>query len=712
MSHSQTRQLQQLARLEGIQTSYITMAGAVQHAPPETIMAILATLGHPIHTPDDIGSAWTEARRRIWQSALEPVVVAWDGRPIEVSVRLPANFHNRSLRSRLLLEEPRPGKEKLGPVRPAKGELADIDGARYRLGKLRLPSMPLGYHRLEMETPSGLSKCLVIAAPSRSYSVPGRTRQWGVFLPIYAAHSEKSWGAGNFGDWERLVGWTGALKGDFVASLPLLAAFLDATACEPSPYSPATRLFWNEFYIDWERVPELERCPAARRLMHSVNFQKTLGSFRQSREIDYARQWALRRSVLDLLAKCFFSTQGPRRADFQRFLESCPEAEDFARFRAAGERHGRSWHVWPRDLRDGQLRPEDYAQGVERSFAYAQWIAQRQVEHLLSKCRGAKVSVYLDLPLGVHPDGYDVWRHRDAFVTGVSAGAPPDAFFSKGQNWGFSPPHPRATREQGYAYLVKYLQFQMKHAGLLRIDHVMGLHRLYWVPQGFPPSQGAYVTYRPDELYAVLSLESHRHQTGLVGENLGTVPPSVNQAMERHRLRQMYVLQYEQHPAPGRALRRPPARSVASINTHDMPTFAAHWKGLDLADRVSLGLIPRHELARYCQGREKLNAALADFLQKQRCLKSGNVPQRRRRGTPPDVAAALRACLRWLSASPAEVVLINLEDLWLEELPQNVPGTSYERPNWRRKSALTVEEIAASARLRRILKEVDRLRHE
>jgi 4-alpha-glucanotransferase len=352
------------------------------------------------------------------------------------------------------------------------------------------------------------------------------------------------------------------------------------------------------------------------------------------------------------------------------------------------------------------LRSADYDQDVERCFVYAQWVAQRQVESLLQKCRDAKVSVYLDLPLGAHSDGYDSWRHREVFAMGVNAGAPPDAFFSKGQDWGFAPPHPRATREQGYAYLIKYVRFQMEHAGLLRIDHVMGLHRLYWVPQGFPASQGAYVTYRQDELYAVLSLESHRHRTGLVGENLGTVPPEVNQAMKQHRLRQMYVLQYEQQPNRRRALRRPPTRSVASINTHDMPTFAAHWKGLDLIDRVALGLIPRRELRRYSKDRETLKAALVNFLQRRDCPES----KARRVRAFPGALAILRACLRWLSASPAEVVLINLEDLWLEELPQNVPGTSSERPNWRRKSALTLEEIESNERLCDILREVNRLR--
>jgi 4-alpha-glucanotransferase len=238
---------------------------------------------------------------------------------------------------------------------------------------------------------------------------------------------------------------------------------------------------------------------------------------------------------------------------------------------------------------------------------------------------------------------------------------------------------------------------------MLRIDHVMGLHRLYWIPPGFPASQGAYVSYPAEELHAILSLESHRHQTIMVGEDLGTVPAEVHQAMDRHGLRHTYVLQYEQGSNPKHALRIPPRKSVASLNTHDMPPFAAHWRGLDIQDRHDLGLIPKRKLPLEHKRRQQINRALAIFLCREGWLDCDDIK-------PLEPEQVLKACLAWLSASPAETVLVNLEDLWLETRSQNTPGTWRERPNWRRKAKFTVEEIIGCKKFRELLGEINRLR--
>jgi len=236
---------------------------------------------------------------------------------------------------------------------------------------------------------------------------------------------------------------------------------------------------------------------------------------------------------------------------------------------------------------------------------------------------------------------------------------------------------------------------------LLRLDHVMGLHRLYWVPKGFPARQGAYVTYPADELYAILCIESHRHKTALVGENLGTVPPEVNESMARHCLSPMYVLQYEQQSDPKTCLRPPSKKSVASLNTHDMPPFAAHWKALDLPDRAALGLLTPEQLQSEQRKRRKKNRALIEFLGSKGFLK---------RNKRSSAAEVIRACLRFLSDSEAELVLINVEDLWNEIHSQNTPGTYRERPNWRRKTRLSLEQIQASPKFRAVLEAINHLR--
>jgi 4-alpha-glucanotransferase len=406
-------------------------------------------------------------------------------------------------------------------------------------------------------------------------------------------------------------------------------------------------------------------------------------------------------------------------------LKQRPEAEDYAKFRAACEKAKTPWRTWaanPLSSRRGEgqgeecssspgltfkvedygkptLSRRDYDDKAKNFHLYIQWIAQQQMDRVLAGCRERNVKFYLDLPLGVNPDGYDAWRYHDFFAAETSAGAPPDSFFTKGQDWGFAPLHPRRIRELHYTYVIDYLRFQMRHTGLLRIDHVMGLHRLWWVPCGYPASAGAYVRYRADELYAILSVESHLHRTMLVGENLGTVPPEVNKAMDRHGVRRMYVLQYEQ-PMKG-PLQEPERQVVAGVNTHDMPTFAAHWKGLDISDRHDLGLIPDKEVPVQKRRRAQLRKNLVAFLREKKLITKPNA----------NLEQVLAGVLKFLAKSPAETALSNLEDLWLEERSQNVPGTSSERPNWRRKTSLSLEELAADPKIAAILKLINAERH-
>jgi 4-alpha-glucanotransferase len=484
-----------------------------------------------------------------------------------------------------------------------------------------------------------------------------------------------------------------------VATLPLLAAFLDEPY-DPSPYVPVSRLFWNELYLDVGRIPELKGCPSAEALLASDGVRREIEALRASPVVDYRRQMAVKRRVLEELARSFFLDASGRSADFRRFLAAHPEVEDYARFRATGERQRAPWPSWSRPLCDGVLREEDYDERARRYHLYVQWVAHTQIRALSEHSTRAGVSLYFDLPLGVHPYGYDVWREREAFVLRVSGGAPPDVVFTQGQDWGFPPLHPEAIREQGYRYVIACLRHQLRHTSLLRIDHVMGLHRLFWIPKGLEPRDGVYVRYPAEELYAIVCLESHRHRASIVGENLGTVPAYVNASMARHGLQRMYVMQYELAAGPRHVLRAAPHDSVASLNTHDMPPFAAYWEGLDIVDRLRLGLLDPAGARIEQENRRSLRPALERFLERQGWLT----------GDSPGLAPLLQACLRFLSASPARVVLVNLEDLWLEREPQNVPGTREERLNWQRKARYAAEAFREMAMVVDPLREIADLR--
>jgi 4-alpha-glucanotransferase len=561
----------------------------------------------------------------------------------------------------------------------------------------------VGYHRCTVAVANRAFETLLIAAPQRAYTPPASADQktWGVFLPLYALRSDQSWGSGDFSDLEALAEWMAELGGGIIGTLPLLSAFLD-TPCDPSPYIPASRLFWNEFYIDVLRAPGLQECPAAQALVRSSAVQEALAALQHAPLVDYRPQMALKRQVLETLARWFFSASWDERTAFQEFVDTHPAVEDYAVFRAIGERYRSTWPTWPTTLRDGVVTASDYDPRTRDYHLYVQWVAHQQLKTVAAHSAAAGVKLYLDLPLGVHPDSYDVWRERDIFVRQARAGAPPDDFFTRGQDWGFPPLHPEAIRLQGYRYCIAFLRHQLRHTGWLRIDHVMGLHRLFWIPQGLEPRHGVYVRYAAEEWYAILNLESHRHQVCLVGENLGTVPTYVNTTMARHYLHRMYVMQYELTPTSAGSLRKVPEHAVASLNTHDMPPFMAYWQGLDITDRLAQGLLSPTAARRERRNRETLLQALQGFLHDQGLLASTSaLPE-----------AVLSACLAFLSESPGRIVLVNLEDLWLETEPQNFPGTGVERANWQRKARYTLEAVRSMPQIAAALRTVHHLRKQ
>jgi 4-alpha-glucanotransferase len=670
-----------------------------QAASSEALLATLRTLGVPVEKSADIPDVLRAQRQQWWWRMCEPVVVAWDGRADQIELRGVAHVSTSdTLQCSLTYEN---GEEKtwttnLDDLSVVREEI--VEGVQHVARRVTCPEpLPSGYHRLRYELAGRSCESLVISAPRRAFAWPGK--RWGVFLPVYAAHSLHSWGSGDFTDLATLVNLVADAGGRVVATLPLLTAFLDEPY-DPSPYAPASRLFWNECYIDVAKVPELQQSSAAQALLASSEVQREIAALQELPLVDYRRQMALKRQVLAEMAQAFFLSPGERAAAFGDYTATHPLVEDYARFRSVGERLRSPWRDWPQRLRDGDLQPEDFDAQTRDYHLYVQWIAHEQLQAVSHHAVERDVRLYLDLPLGVHGASYDVWRERAAFALEASGGAPPDAVYTKGQDWGFPPLHPARIREQGYRYVRAYVSHHLRQAGVLRIDHVMGLHRLYWVPRGLEAKDGAYVSYPAEELYAILTLESHRHQAMVVGENLGTVPAQVNTSMKRHGVRGMYVVQYELPALDQQPLRKVPTAAVASINTHDMPPFAAFWQGLDLQDRLALGLMDDAGLTQERELHEARKAAFIEYLRRQRWLPEGELDQQE----------ILTAVLSFLAASPAELMIVNLEDLWLETLPQNVPGTGTERANWQRKTTDRLPVWNQSPRVTMMLRTIDFLR--
>ncbi|HEX3556974.1 MAG TPA: 4-alpha-glucanotransferase [Thermoanaerobaculia bacterium] len=682
-----------LARLYGIQTSYHDALGRYVEAGPDSLAGALRALQVPLEGPADVPDALEERRQELARRLLEPVIVAWEGHAPGIELRPGAA--GGSLAYHLDLE----GGERRAQVMdlaslpelpPA--EAGGRPGRRLTLSE----SLPPGYHHLTVEVAGHSAQSLIISAPTRCYTGDGKPL-WGAFLPLYALRTSRSWGAGDFSDLETLAEWTAGLGGGVVATLPLLAAFLDEP-CEPSPYAPASRLFWNELYLDPRRLPEMEDCIAARRLVESHEFKREVEVLRAAPRVDYPRLMTLKRRVLEELAQRFFARPGAREEDFARFVVEKPNLDAYAAFRAVGDRRGEPWQSWPERLREGTLAPADYDDDDRRYYLWTQWAAEQQMSAMAHEARRRGPGLYLDLPLGVHGSAFDVWLEPDLFARDASAGAPPDSLFTQGQNWGFPPIQPDRLREQGYGHLIDCLRHHLEHAGILRIDHVMQLHRLFWIPRGLETSAGVYVTYPAEELYAVLSLESHRHRAMIVGENLGTVPPEVYESMDRHDVHGMYVVQYELNPG-SQGLREPPAQTVASLNTHDMPTFQGFTQAKDVDELQSLGFFSPEQAQAERERRAAIRGSMEEALP----------PELRGRGAATQ-EAILHQRLEHLAASPARMVMVNLEDLWLETEPQNVPGTHTERPNWQRKARFSFEEFSTRADVIEPLRRVDELR--
>ena len=694
--------LEWLASLYSVETSFWDPVNhRVRQAAPETLLGVLRALGAPVERVSDAAGAGRARLQEVWRRAASPVAVAWDGTSAGVELRLPASCGDSAVACALRLEsgEERRWVTELAGVTAE--EASEVEGERFVRKSLPLPGgLPWGYHRLTAEIAGKPHEILIISSPVHAYLPPeGADHRWGVFLPLYALRSERDWGVGDFGDLDTLMRWVGELGGDIVATLPLLPCFLDEPF-EPSPYSPVSRLFWNELYLDVPRIPEFEHCRPARALAASARFRRQVESLRRAPLVDYRRAMALKRQALEKLVKCLFARRGERLAAFERYVEAHPILQDYARFRAAGERQRRPWTAWPARLRDGDLRAGDYAEDARRYHLYAQWQAHEQITALCGGGRANGVELYFDLPLGVHQDGYDAWRHREAFALEVSAGAPPDPVFTSGQDWTFAPLHPERLREQGYRYVVHTFRHAMEQARLLRIDHVMGLHRLFWIPRGAAPGEGAYVHYHPEELYAILTLESQRQGCAVIGENLGIVPDYVNPTMSHHHLLKMWILQFELQSDPRAAIRLPAADQLAGLNTHDMYPLAAYWSGEDIRARQRLRLLKPEGARRERADRAAITEAVGMFL-----WQDGWLP--RPSGKPTDIFAG---AARFVAASRAPIVVFNLEDAWGERDPQNVPGSGRRHPNWRRKARFRLEELPRRTAVVELLGEISRCR--
>ncbi|MGV9266757.1 4-alpha-glucanotransferase [Kitasatospora sp. NPDC003701] len=637
-----------------------------------TLIAVLAALGVEAGTPEAAREALERHRAEQRARLLPPCVVVRAGRRTALDV--PAD-------ARLSVE-----LEEGGVWELARGHSHWLPA-----------DLPLGRHRLRAVANGTEQYAHLIVAPERLPQLPGRS--WGFLAQLYSVLSDRSWGMGDLGDLAELTQWAGGLGAGFVQINPLHSA-LPAVPSDPSPYRPSSRRFADPVHLRVEAVPEYgyltgeQRAEAEELGRRAARLRaEVLG---HDGLIDRDAVWALKRRALELLHEVPRGPGGTAAYEAYRRREG-GWLERYALWNALAEVHGADWHVWPKGLRhpDGPhvtLAAEELRDRVE-FHRWLAWQVDRQLAGAQQAARTAGLAVGLihDLAVGVHPDGADAWALQDALGGGISVGAPPDAFNAHGQDWGLPPWRPDALAASGYAPYAELLRSAARHAGAIRIDHVMGLFRLWWVPAGHPPTEGAYVRYDAEAMLGVLALEAHRAGTAVIGEDLGTVEPGVREELAARGVLGTSVLWFERDwQAKGEILAPERWRpgSLATLTTHDLPSTAARLSGEHVELRHRLGLLARS------LDEEQAGAAseLADWraeLTRLDLLAEGE----------PLSATAL---YRFLLATPAELVGIWLPDLVGDPRPQNLPGTWDQYPNWRLPVAdgsgrpVTLDELAAT----------------
>lgn len=705
-SDSGSSVLHQLAEHVGILPGYHSSSGEWRATSDETRRAILAALGIDASTDAAAHAAMAAIHAASQAELIPPVRVAPHGDPTlaRLDVRLPT-----------------------GVVAGAWCLVAEIDGGssqvtdgRWHVAAplaLPLPQLPLGYHHLRLTLRAGdrewLNEQTLIVVPERCVTpedLLGDHRAFGLIANLYTLRSRANWGVGDFSDLAELVEWGAGVGADFVGVNPLHAVV--NRGADVSPYSPVSRVFRNPIYLDVMRVPELQQAPELRAHLESPELTAEIGALRDTRAVRYEQVMAVKRLALDALHRVFLervrgSGSERDRAYVAYLAAEDPELTQFATWMAIAEEsgHGFDWRTWPADLRDSRNDAVGrFAEARAKRVDFHRWLqfeTDRQLSDAAHRARaaGMRIGLYQDLAIGTSPAGADAWAFPDLFVHGLSVGAPPDPYSATGQNWGLPPIDPRALRKSGYRYFVELVRSGFSHAGALRIDHVMGLFRLFWIPDGMSGTNGAYVQYPADDLLGIVALESVRHGAIVVGEDLGTVPDNVPPALEKWGILSSKVLYFE-HSDDGAFKPAPsyPARSLATANTHDLPPLAGFWEGRDIEIRQAVGLIPSDEEAdRIRLDRDQERQALVHLLERENLIPAGKPPA--------SLAELCGAVYGFLCRTPARLVGLSLDDLAGEIEPVNVPGVGPDKfPSWTRKMRDSIETISMSDDVRTALR--------
>ncbi len=725
--------LDHLCSIYGVHQEYYTIWGAHHPTSERTKRAILGAMGVAADDDAAVERSLREHEDRQWRRLLPPVLVVREfSGPCRIPLNIPAILDQAACRWRLSTEF---GQELGGEFVPAALE----EGGRQRLGEQEFvrrvlildPCVEIGYHRLLVDCGNGTSgEMPFIIVPHACYTPPAiqeHRRIWGFAAQLYGVRSARNWGMGDFSDLRAIVEFCADVGAGTVLLNPLHALFADAPE-HASPYSPSSRTWFNTLYLDVEAIADFAECDAARERVATADFREKLGKLRNSPQVDYPEVAAAKRELLEQLYRHFRSAhleRSSRRAiEFRAFQnahgESLRKLGEFEALQAHFHAQNGSawgWPSWPEAYRD-QHAPEVAAfanANLERIefHEYLQWQAFLQLEAVGqgSWQRGLGIGIMLDLAIGVAEGGAATWTRPELYARTASAGAPPDEINLLGQDWGLPPWIPHKLREAAYEPFIELLRTNMRFAGALRMDHVMGLYRLFWVVRGLTAAEGCYVSYPFEDLLGILALESQRNRCLVVGEDLGTVPDEVRHALHPMSVLSTRVLYFERwNDGRMKPPRDYPVQAAATVTTHDLPTLAGFWKGIDIELRDRLRLFPSEEVrGRQIAARNADRPHLLQALEAEGLLPdSGSTQAESFPDMTPELAQAVYA---YLARSPSKLLLVQMEDGFGVAEQPNLPGTTEAvYPCWRLKLPVGLEAWHENSWLQGIIQALRRQR--
>jgi 4-alpha-glucanotransferase len=710
-SHSYEDALGRAAAECGIDRQYWDIFGHNHEASLEALQKILGALGWDITSVEAIDGKRRQWFAELYTRTLQPTIVAGDSdRTVALTLLADALV---TVQYEIVLESGDRVNGEADAAQLAVIREIDFDGKRWSARRLPLPgNVPFGYHALtvKVQSPDPVRANLIVC-PDQAYlseRLAKGSKTAGFNVALYGLRSKRNWGCGDFTDLSALIDWSARDVGFSFIGVNPLHALHNRTPYNTSPYLPLSLYYKNLIYLDLEKVPEFAASSAAVWLFHSAEIQNQIAGLRDSQFVDYHQVDSLKKRFLRLLHQEFrapANSGSERLRNFDAYIHREGDLlHKFALYCALDEilhqqdQNRWTWHDWPQqyqtpDSAESHAFAQEHAATVE-FYKYIQFLIDEQLaaaqQH--AKNRGMEIGLYHDLAVATDSCGSDLWAHGKFYVNGCRVGAPPDDFSPKGQDWGFPPPNVHANRADGYCLYRESIRKILKCGGALRIDHVMRLFRLFWIPAGMEAAQGTYVRDNSSDLMRILALESVRCGSVIIGEDLGTVTDEIRDMLAHFRILSYRVFYFEKHrDGSFKSSAEYPGQALVSSATHDLPTLAGFWLNRDIEARKAAGLADEQGYRHQLSDRMREKQSMLDVLHRE-----GLLPEHyeRNAGNLPEFNGDLHnAVIGFLMNVPSMLLLINQEDFTKETEQQNLPGSTAQYPNWQRKMRLSIEDL-------------------